>query len=212
MEIWVRSFISVFCLTTVTTMSRNVMLKQIKQTSNYSKGERDFPQYLNTHPLKSLISPPPEAPSLLRCGLVYSHLLLWELSEQRGVETALKTLCEPQVWLEPNLVGPQQRRSTSWSAKVTHGFQQLFEAVVMIDHISCEHVVVVVGWVGKVSFQVLTPDEGSHLRGVAGPALGVPQKVKGQIRQDVCQVSSCHPSTWKKSSQRQGSNTDRKTT
>uniref|UniRef100_A0A7N8XXD3 G protein-coupled receptor kinase n=1 Tax=Mastacembelus armatus TaxID=205130 RepID=A0A7N8XXD3_9TELE len=34
---------------------------------------------------------------LRRDGLVYPHLLLWELSEQRGVETALKALCELQV-------------------------------------------------------------------------------------------------------------------
>ncbi|KAG7238783.1 hypothetical protein INR49_030327, partial [Caranx melampygus] len=31
---------------------------------------------------------------------------------------------------------------------------------------------------GKVSLQVLTPGEGSHLRGVTGAALGVSQKVK----------------------------------
>lgn len=155
-----------------------------------------LPQNLNT---KHLREPPPlEAPlSLLRCALVYPHLLKWELSEQRGVETSLEALCEPQVRLEPDLVGPQQGCLTSWSAKVAHGFLQFFKAVVVIDHISCKHIVVVVGWVGEVSLQGLTPRKSSHLRGVAAPALGVPQKVKGQIRQDVWQVSSCHPSTWK---------------
>lgn len=65
---------------------------------------------------------------------------------------------------------------------MTHGLQQLLEAVVVIDYISCEHVVVVVGRVGKVSLKVLTPGKGSNLRGVAGAALGVSQEVKGQIR------------------------------
>lgn len=64
----------------------------------------------------------------------------------------------------------------------------------VIDYVRCEHVVVVVGRVGKVSLQVLTPGEGSNLRGVAGAAFGVPQKVKGQIRQDFRQISSCYPS------------------
>lgn len=144
-------------------------------------------------------TPPPDAPvSLLCCGLVYPHLLLWELKEQRGVKAALKGLCEAQVGLEPNFVGPQQRCLTSWSAKVAHSFQQFLKAVVVIDHVCCKHVVVVERRVGEVSFQALTPGEGSHLRSVAGATLGVPQKVKGQIRQDVWQVSSCHPSTWKR--------------
>lgn len=55
----------------------------------------------------------------------------------------------------------------------------------MIDHISCKQIVVAVGRVGKVSLQVLTPGESGYLRGVEGAALGVPQQVKGQIRQDV---------------------------
>ena len=71
----------------------------------------------------------------------------------------------------------------------------------VIDHVSCEDVVVVVGRVGEVSFQVLTPGEGGHLRGVAGATLGIPPKVEGQIRQYVRQVSSRHPSAWLKGSQ-----------
>lgn len=160
--------------------------------------QREEHGVFNANPEKSLWS----VFSLLCRGLVYAHLLLWELSKQRCVENALKALCEPQVWLEPDLVGPQQRRSAPWLAEVTHGFQQLFKEVVVIDDISCQHVVVVVGWGGKVSPQVLTPGKGSHLRGVEGPALGVPQKVKGQIGQDVRQVSSCHPSTWRRGQNR----------
>ena len=98
--------------------------------------------------------------------------------------------------MEPDLIGPQQRGSTSWSAKVTHGLQQLLQGVVVIDDVCREHVVVVAGEMGKVPLQVLTPGEGRHLGGVAAAALGVSQKVKGQIRQDVRQVGGCHPSPW----------------
>lgn len=157
-----------------------------------------FPQKWNSKSLTSQETATPKASLSLRCGLVYPHLLLWQLSEQRGVKAALKALCEPQVWLEADLVGPQQRCSTSWSAEVMHGFQQFLKAVVVINHIGCEHVVVVVGWVGEVSFECLTPGEGGHLRGVAGAAPCVPQEVEGQIRQDVREVSSRHPSTWSK--------------
>ena len=143
--------------------------------------------------------PSPETPVSVLCGgLVYPHLLLWELKDQCAVKAALKALCEHQIRLEPNLVGPQQCCSTSWSAKVAHSFQQSLKAVVVIDHICCEHIVILVGRVGEVSFQVLTPGEGSHLGGVVSTALGILQKVKSQIRQDVWQVSSCHPGTWKR--------------
>lgn len=64
----------------------------------------------------------------------------------------------------------------------------------VVDHVSCEHVVVVVGRVGEVSVQVFTPGEGSDLRGVARAALGVSQKVEGQIRQDFWQVGGRNPS------------------
>lgn len=136
--------------------------------------------------------------SLLRCGLVYPHLLLRQLGEQRRVKAARKTLGEPQVRLESDLVGPQQRRAAPRAAEVTHGAQQFLQTAVVIDHIGCEHIVVVVGRMGEIPLQVLTPAEGSHLRGVAGPPLGVSQEVKGQIGQDVWEVSGCHPSPWKR--------------
>lgn len=66
-----------------------------------------------------------------------------------------------------------------------HSFQQFRKAVVVIDYISSKDVVVVVGWGGEISLQVLTPSQGCHLRRVAGAALGVPQKVEGQIRCNV---------------------------
>lgn len=73
--------------------------------------------------------------SLLGCGLVYPHLLLGQLSQQSGVKTPLEALCEPQVRLEADLVGPEQRRAAPGSAEVAHGLQQLVQAVVGVDHI-----------------------------------------------------------------------------
>lgn len=131
--------------------------------------------------------------SLLGCGLINPHFCLWDLGDQRAVEAALESLREAQVRLESHLVGPQQSRPTPRPAKMMHGLQQLLQVVMVIDHVGREDVVVVVRWEGKVSLQVLTPGQSRYLRGVAGSALGVPQKVKGQIRQDVWQVGGCDP-------------------
>lgn len=79
---------------------------------------------------------------------------------------------------------------------MAHGPQQLLQAAVVINHVSRQDVVVMVRREGEVSLQVLAPGESCHLWGVARPALGIPQEVEGEIRQNVWQVGGCDPGTW----------------
>lgn len=134
---------------------------------------------------------------LLSCGLVYPHLLLRKLYEQRGVKAALEALGELQVRREADLVGPQHGGLAPRSAEVMHGPQQLLQTPVVVDHVSCQHVVVVEGLMGEIALQILTPGEGSHRGGVATAPFGVSHEIKCEIRQYVWQISGRHPSPWK---------------
>lgn len=70
----------------------------------------------------------------------------------------------------------------------------------MIDHVSTQHIVVMVDGAWEVTFHILTPGQSRHLRRVPAAAPCVAWKVKVQIWQDIGQICGRDPGTlmWKK--------------
>ena len=129
--------------------------------------------------------------SSTRC---HEDLQLSIFSQQACVKSLFKVLSEGQISLKPDLVGPDQSRSRF--AEMLHGDQELVQEVVMVDHISCQHVVVVIHRCRIGVPQVIAPGQSSHLGCVPATAPGVSGQVHSQVAQDDRKICGCHPGTW----------------
>ena len=97
------------------------------------------------------------------------------------MKSLFKVLSEGQISLKPDLVGPDQSRSRF--AEMLHGDQELVQEVVMVDHISCQHVVVVIHRCWEGVFQVVAPGQSFHLGHVPATVPGVPHHVGLEVTQ-----------------------------
>ena len=103
------------------------------------------------------------------------------LSQQACVKSLFKVLSKSQISLKPDLVGPDQ--SGSWLAEMLHCDQELVQEVVMVDHISCQHVVVVIHRCRVGVLQVIAPGQSFHLGHVPATVPGVPHHVGPEVTQ-----------------------------
>lgn len=78
-----------------------------------------------------------------------------------------------------------------------HSDEQLVQTVMMIHDVCAQDIVVVVDGAGEVSIQFLSPRQLSHLRCVSAAAPCVARQIEAQVIQDVGQIRSSHPCTWK---------------
>lgn len=119
------------------------------------------------------------------------HLSIF--SQQACVESLFKVLGECQIRLKPDLVGPDHSRS--WFTEMPHGDQELIQKVMMVDHISCQNIVVVIHRCRVGRLQVVAPGQSCHLGCVSAAAPGVSRQVESQVAKDHWKVCGCHPGT-----------------
>lgn len=77
-----------------------------------------------------------------------------------------------------------------------HGVKKLSEAVVMIDRISCKHVIVMMGGTGKRLLQFVAPLQCCNPRLVSPVPPGIPVQVTPQITKGFWQIRGCQFSTY----------------
>lgn len=78
-----------------------------------------------------------------------------------------------------------------------HGVEKLSEAVVVIDHISCQYVIVIMRGTGKRLLQLVAPLQCCNLRLVSPVPSGIPVQVAPQISEDIWQIRGRQFSTYK---------------
>ncbi|KAG7222366.1 hypothetical protein INR49_016321 [Caranx melampygus] len=99
------------------------------------------------------------------------------------------------IRLHPDLVGPDHGRSCS--TEVLHGGQELVQAVVVVDHVGGQDVVVPVDGGGVGLLQVEAPGQSRHLRSVSAATGGVSAQVVSEVAQELreAHVATSNPLT-----------------
>lgn len=103
--------------------------------------------------------------------------------QQSCVESFFKALCESQIYLYADLVGPDQSRS--WLTEMLHGEQKLIHIVMKVDHVCRQHVVIMIEPCGVGVLQIITPRQNIHLGHVAAKPPGVPHHISPQVTLDM---------------------------
>ena len=79
----------------------------------------------------------------------------------------------------------QPINQSTWTAKVSHGEQQLFQVVMVIHHVSRQHVVIAIDRSGVDAFHVRTPGQSCSLGSVPTAPSCVTEQVGSQVTYDL---------------------------
>ena len=84
-----------------------------------------------------------------------------QVVQQLHAEALLEAFYKAVLYVHAEAHGPQDLRPRL--AEVLKGFQELLEEGVVVDHVGCQHVVVVVGGSREPLLQLLAPGQLRHL-------------------------------------------------